>query len=112
MNDKPIYVTFVTKKLEDSFEELKEGKYESKKIYEYIEKAITTLRQNPEAGTKIAKRLWPLIYVKEYSIVNLWKYNLPEGWRLVYTIKEEDIKILSIILEWFNHKDYERRFGY
>ena len=39
-------------------------------------------------------------------------YNLPNAWRLVYTIKEDEIRILSIILEWFNHKDYEKKFNY
>jgi hypothetical protein len=39
-------------------------------------------------------------------------YDLPGGWRLVYTIKEDEITILNVILEWFNHKGYEKRFNY
>jgi len=39
--------------------------------------------------------------------------ELPDGWRLIYTIKTPNrIQILAVILEWFNHKDYERRFHY
>lgn len=45
-------------------------------------------------------------------LTNLWKYDLPDAWRLIYTIKEDEIKILSIILEWFDHKEYERKFNY
>ena len=47
-----------------------------------------------------------------YKITNLWKYDLPKGWRLIYSIGREGVEILSIILEWMNHKNYERRFNY
>ena len=40
------------------------------------------------------------------------EYDLPNGWRLIYTIESDDLKIMNIILEWFSHKDYERRFNY
>ena len=50
--------------------------------------------------------------MKKYEINNLWKYNLPNGWRLIYTVKASSVEIVSIILEWSDHKSYERRFGY
>ncbi len=61
---------------------------------------------------KIPKKLWPAEYIKSYNITNLWKYNLPNAWRLIYTIKEDEVMILNVILEWFDHKGYEKRFGY
>ncbi len=39
-------------------------------------------------------------------------YDLPSAWRLIYTIESDEIKIVSIILEWFDHKDYEKKFNY
>ncbi len=30
----------------------------------------------------------------------------------MYTIKKDNVVILSIILEWLDHKNYERRFKY
>ena len=112
MSNKPIYVTFADKKIENIFEELKEGKFESKKLYDSINKAIQNLKQEPICGVKISKKLWPKIYIQKYEITNLWKYDLPNGWRLVYTIKENDVMILNVILEWFDHKGYERKFKY
>ena len=70
------------------------------------------MKTNPACGIKIQKKLWPKAYLEKYNVVNLWKYDLPNGWRLVYTIKEDEIMILNVILEWFDHKNYERRFGY
>ena len=36
----------------------------------------------------------------------------PSAWRLVYTIESDEAKIVNIILEWFDHKEYEKRFHY
>jgi len=43
---------------------------------------------------------------------NLWKYDMPEGWRLIYTNVSDEVQILAVLLEWFDHKEYERRFHY
>ena len=111
-NIKPIYVTFGEKKIEEEFELLKDGKFQDKQLYEFIDRAIKDLKHNPACGIKIPKKLWPKIYTERYSLTNLWKYNLPNAWRLIYTIESDEITIVSIILEWFNHKDYEKRFKY
>ena len=112
MNDKSINVTFSDKKIEDEFESLKKGKFEDKELHKFIDRAITDLKKNSMCGTKIEKRLWPKEYKQKYYITNLWKYDLPNAWRLIYTIQTTDVMILSVILEWFDHKEYERRFKY
>ena len=109
---KEISVAFISKKLKAEFESLKEGEYEERKLYKFIDRAIDDIKKNPTCGTKIPKKLWPKIYIKNYNITNLWKYNLPNVWRLIYTIESDEIRIMNIILEWFNHKQYEKRFGY
>ncbi|MFH1591763.1 MAG: type II toxin-antitoxin system RelE/ParE family toxin [Candidatus Woesearchaeota archaeon] len=109
---KEIFVAFINKKLKQDFELLKEGKFEDKQLYEYIDRAMEDLKKNPASGTKIQKTLWPRVYVQKYEITNLWKYDLPNGWRLIYTIETDEIKIMNIILEWFDHKEYNRRFNY
>lgn len=112
MNDKTNHVTFITKKLESVFEELKEGKFEDKKLYDFIDRAIKDLKISSVCGIKIPKKLWPKAYIQNYEITNLWKYDLPNGWRLIYTIKTDEVMVLTIILEWFDHKEYEKRFNY
>lgn len=110
--NKQICVAFITGKLKEQFQYLKEGKFEDKQLYEFINRALDDLKQNPTCGIKIPKKLWPKEYVQRYSITNLWKYDLPNAWRLVYTIESDEVKIVSIVLEWFDHKDYEKRFNY
>ena len=48
----------------------------------------------------------------KYEIDNLWKYDLPNGWRLIYAVQKNEIIVISIVIEWLNHKDYERKFKY
>jgi len=108
----PVHIAFLTKGLKEDFDSLQEGKFQDKQLYSYICRAQDDLKKNPSSGTKLPKRLWPKEYVQKWEITNLWKYDLPNSWRLVYTIEADDVKILAIILEWFNHKEYERRFGY
>lgn len=105
-------VAFVDKKLETSYQKLKDGKFEDKELHSFITRAINDLKKNPLAGVSIPKRLHPKEYVKKYGINNLYKYNLPNAWRLIYTILGNEVKIVSMILEWMNHKEYDRRFHY
>ena len=95
-----------------AFQNLKSGKFEEKELALFIQRAIDDLKANPFIGVPIPHKLWPVVYIRKFSINNLRKYNLPNGWRLIYTLKANEVEIVSIILEWFSHKEYERRFNY
>ena len=110
--NKEIIVAFISSKRKSEFESLKMGKFEDGQLYGYIVRAQNDLKINPSCGVKIPKQNWPKAYVKQFAITNLWKYDLPNGWRLIYTIENDNVRIINIILEWFDHKAYERRFGY
>jgi Txe/YoeB family toxin of Txe-Axe toxin-antitoxin module len=105
-------VAFADLKIKKDFESLKKGKFQDKQLYKFIERAISDLKTNSSYGIKIPKKLWPKEYSKKIQITNLLKYDLPNGWRLIYTIKEDSVAIISILLEWFPHKAYEKRFKY
>lgn len=102
-------VKFVNEKLKESFENLKDFE---KQIYNWLMRAFEDIEKNAFCGIQIPKKLIPKEYIKKYKIKNLWKYNLPNAWRLLYSIENQEIIVVSIILEWLNHKDYERKFKY
>ncbi|MFH1682442.1 MAG: hypothetical protein ABIA37_01470, partial [Candidatus Woesearchaeota archaeon] len=83
-----------------------------KMLHKWISRAIDDLEENAFCGIQISKKLIPREYVEKYQIDNLWKYDLPKGWRLVYSVANDNISIISIVLEWFDHKKYEQRFKY
>ena len=106
---KPSKVKFISDELEKDFNSLKDDDFIKKAII----RAIQDLKENAFCGIQIPKKLFPKEYVQKYGIKNLWKYDLPKGWRLLYTITaENEVELISAILEWFSHKDYERSFGY
>lgn len=104
-------VVFAEEKLRQAFIKLKDSKTEDKKLYEWLNRAFDDLQENPFCGVQVQRRLIPKEYVKKYNIDNLWKYNLPNAWRLIYSVARQEIVIISIIIEWMDHKKYERRFG-
>ena len=77
-----------------------------------IKQKIEFLRDNPQYGIHIPKDRIPKEYIEKYEVNNLWKVNLPNVWRMIYTIRSNEIEIISLILDIFNHKDYEKKFGY
>ena len=106
-------VIFGDEKVQVAFEKLKDSKTEDKKLYEFLNRAFEDLERNAFCGVQIPKKLIPKEYIKRFGpLDNLWKYNLPDAWRLTYTIKNGDVMVLSIMLEWMTHKEYEKRFKY
>ena len=77
-----------------------------------IKQKIEFLKDNPQYGIHIQKDRIPKEYIENYEINNLWKINLPKAWRMIYTIKGEEAKIIAFILEYMDHEKYNKKFGY
>jgi len=88
------------------------GDGEADYLLRLIEKGIARLVENYECGQKIQKNMWPKYYVGKYGINNLWRLRLDDYWRMIYTIIGEQVRIVAVILEVLNHKEYDKRFGY
>jgi len=88
------------------------GDGEARYLVKIIDKGVTKLKRNREAGKRIPKRLIPREYIAKHGVTNLWKLNLDRYWRMIYTIVGNEIQLVSIILEVLNHKRYDRKFGY
>jgi len=106
---KPSKVVFIDNRLERNFNSLTKDD----PIKKSMVRAIKDLKQNAFSGIQIPKRLIPKSYKDKFGLNNLWKYDLPQGWRLLYTVTaENEVELITAILEWFNHKDYEKRMKY
>ena len=102
-------VVFAEEDLEEAFRDLAENS----PLRKSIQKVIDDLKENVFSGEHIPKELIPKKYIKDYRIDNLWWYPLTNGWRLVYSVvTPSNVEIIAVIIEYFSHKDYERRFGY
>ena len=106
---KPSKVVFLEDKLENSFYIMKEDDPLKKSLI----KAIRDLKQNAFAGIQVPKKLIPKEYIKKYGLKNMWKYDLPQGWRLLYNVTaDNEVELISAILDWFTHKEYEKLMKY
>jgi Txe/YoeB family toxin of Txe-Axe toxin-antitoxin module len=105
-------IKFAEEKIKDTLIKLKESKTEDQKLYKWINRALDDIEEDAFCATQIPKKLIPKVYIEKYEIDNLWKYDLPSGWRLLYSIANGEAVVIAIIIEWFDHKNYERRFNY
>ena len=102
-------VVFVDNSLEEAFRNLSE----KDSIKKALKKAIKNIQEDVFCGRNVKKKLIPRKLIEKYKINNLWIYNLPSAWRLLYSITPpRDIKIIAAILDWMNHKDYEKLFKF
>ena len=105
-------VVFADESLEKSFDRLKNSKTEDRELCKRLNKAFDDLAEDAFCGMQVPQKLIPRSYIHKYGITNLWKYYLPKAWRLIYSVGKDEVVILAIILDWMNHKNYERVFGY
>jgi hypothetical protein len=112
LSSKSFRVVFTDVSLEEDLVRLESGSFEERRMTGWIRKAISRLSENPKVGIKVPSKYWPEAYIQKYQIDNLWKVNLPMGWRMMYTLSEHELEVLGVILEWFNHVHYARRHGY
>ncbi len=106
---KPDKVVFVDSDLEDSFNEMSDND----PIKKGIIGAIKSIQDNFSCGRNVKKELIPKNLIEKYYLNNLWIYDLPNGWRLLYSITSSgEIEIIAAVLDWMNHKDYERLFRF
>lgn len=106
---KPDKVVFVDSDLEDSFN----GMSDKDPIKKGIVRAIKSIQENFACGRNVKKELIPKKLIDNYSLTNLWIYDLPNGWRLLYSVTSGgEIEIIAAVLDWMDHKDYERLFGF
>lgn len=83
-------------------------------ILKGVSNKIEFLKRNAYYGDQIKKKLIPLYYQKKYGADNLFRIELPQFWRMLYTLTDEEgkIEIIAFVLDVFDHKCYDKRFGY
>ena len=106
---KPDKVVFVNRELEDTFNQMSD----KDPIKKGIIRAIGFMQKDFSCGRNVKKELIPKKLLDKYQLNNLWIYDLPNGWRLIYSVTSGgEIEIIAAVLDWMDHKDYEKLFGF
>ena len=100
--------TFV--KLNENVGSQKSGNSFDAQLLKSIQGKVELIKNNPFYGDNIKKERIP----KEYKgkVQNLWRIELNNFWRMLYTIRGDEIEIICFILKVCNHKEYNKMFGY
>lgn len=61
-------------------------------LFNSIQQKIDFLKENPEYGVHIQKNLIPKVYIDKYDVNNLWKVNIAGYWRIIYTIRGNEVE--------------------
>jgi len=104
-----VILRYADEKIAKSIEKLE---LRDKDLHRHIMNALRNIMEDPVCGIKISQKLIPKNWKKKYLINNLYKYSLPDAWRLIYSLSGNRAELIAIILGGFSHKEYEKIFKY
>ena len=81
---------------------------EEMQLLRSIKQKRNLIKANPFYGDNIKKKQIP----KGYDVQNLWRVELTGYWRMLYTIKGDEVQIICFVLDIMDHKKYDKVFGY
>ena len=85
-----------------------------KSILNAVKKKVELIKANPHYDEPISKKLIPKKYVEDYGVTNPFWVKLPNFWRMIYTLTsgESVVEIIAFIIDIYDHKKYDKVFGY
>lgn len=107
----------VEKRKKELEEELKRGDRRNEREYKLLLKGIERLKWNYKAGDHISRKKHQKAfdyYRNKYGVEldNLWKLNVSDNWRMMYTIVGSEVEVIAFVIDLVDHKQYDRIFGY
>lgn len=101
-------IRFADRKLKEEYEHLA-GKKDFEWLYKALTRAFREISETPQRGIPLQKYRIPHSWTGEIN--NLMKYDLPCGWRLLYSVKRSTISIVALVLEWCDHDSYQKKYS-
>ena len=95
-------------------EQKQKGVLSSKDItlLQAIERIVELLSHNPFYGENAKKQLIPKSYKDAYDVTNIFIVDLPDYWRLIYTLESDEVEIIAFVLDIFDHSAYDKKFNF
>ena len=91
--------------------QIKEGKEytDEMQLLRSIKQKFEFIKANPFYGDNIPKRI---IAKSDYDVQNLWRVELSKFWRMLYTIKGDQVEIVCFVLDIIGHDKYNKKLKY
>lgn len=102
------------KELQDLVAEEKSSKGEPTylQLLSSINIALRNIKADSHYGDFIPRKYISKNSIKKYGTDKILRVELVGFWRLLYTLIGDEIKIVAFILEFMDHKKYNKLFGY
>ncbi len=77
-----------------------------------INRIFDIIVNNPFYGENAKKGLIPKEYMQKYDASNLFIVDLPDYWRMIYTLESDEIEIIAFVLDIIDHDQYNKKFKF
>ena len=77
-----------------------------------INRLFDVIVNNPFYGENAKKDLIPKEYRQKYDVSNLFIADLPDYWRMIYTLESDEIEIITFVLDIIDHDQYNKKFKF
>lgn len=81
-------------------------------LWRGIQRALDLIQSNPFYGENAKKKQISNYYIRKYNVDNLFIVDLPNFWRMIYTLQSDEIEIVAFILDIYDHDAYNKVFGF
>ncbi len=98
MDKKTTRVVFADRKQEDNFRRLASSTHpEDRRTFLALQDIRQQLQANYVSGRELPKEKVPPVYKRLFNIANLWSLDLPPHGCVLYSLVEDEIRIVDII---------------
>lgn len=83
-------------------------------IYNALLQKFECLKRDVNYGAAIKRQFIPAEYRNAYDVKNLFKLDMPNFWRMIYTVVdgERGAEVVILVLDIFSHEEYNKKFGF
>ena len=81
-------------------------------LLDSINRAIEYLKINPNRGDLIPRRYLNKKMISLYGTDKILRIELVGYWRMLYTLIGDEAKIIAFVLDYMDHENYNKLFGY
>lgn len=116
---KPVEIQFDKQAYED-YKELQKNVEENKKskkkptheqLLNSLNSAIDNIKADHRYGDLIPRKYLSKATINKYGTDKILRVELVGYWRVLYTIIGDEVKIIALILEYMDHKTYDKIFS-
>lgn len=98
MDGKKRKVVFANRKLERDYERLAKATHpEDRRAYLVLQDIRQQLQMRCLSGSEIPENKIPHVYRRMFQITDLWSLDLPPHGRVLYSLVEDEIRIVDVV---------------